>query len=81
MAYHIGASGLVYGLASFLIFYGFIRQEFVSLLISILILLIYGGIFYGVLPGNPLVSWESHLAGALVGCYTAFNLAQKRKHG
>ncbi|MCW5912191.1 MAG: rhomboid family intramembrane serine protease [Cyclobacteriaceae bacterium] len=80
-SYHIGASGLVYGLAAFLIFYGFLRQEFMSLLISMIIFLVYGGIFYGVLPGDPLISWESHLAGALVGIYTAFNLAQKRKYG
>ena len=80
-AYHIGASGLVYGLAAFLIFYGFIRQEFMSMLISIVILLIYGGLFYGIFPDDPFISWESHLAGALVGTYTAFNLAQKRKHG
>lgn len=78
---HIGASGLIYGLAAFLIFYGFIRQEFMSMLISIIILLVYGGLFYGIFPGDPFISWESHLAGALVGIYTAFNLAQKRKHG
>jgi membrane associated rhomboid family serine protease len=81
VSYHIGASGLIYGLAAFLIFYGFIRQEFMSMLISIVILVIYGGLFYGVFPGDPYISWESHLAGALVGTYTAFNLAQKRKHG
>lgn len=81
VAYHIGASGLVYGLTAFLIFYGLLRQDFTSLLISIGIFMIYGGIFYGVLPIDPLVSWESHLAGVLVGSYTAFNLAQKRKYG
>lgn len=77
-SYHIGASGIIYGLAAFLIFYGIIRQDFISLLISILIFLVYGGIFYGVIPADPRVSWESHLAGALVGVLTAFNLADKR---
>ncbi|MBX2898907.1 MAG: rhomboid family intramembrane serine protease [Cyclobacteriaceae bacterium] len=80
-SYHIGASGLVYGLAAFLIFYGVIRQEFMSLLISVIIFMIYGGIFYGMLPSDPQISWESHLAGVLVGTFTAFNLGQKRKHG
>lgn len=78
VSYHIGASGLIYGLSAFLIMFGLLRKDFVSLLISILILLLYGGIFYGVLPTDPHVSWESHLAGALVGTVTAFNLAKKR---
>ena len=78
-SYHIGASGLIYSLASFLIFFGFLRQDFLSLLISIAVIIAYGGIFYGVLPIDPLVSWESHLAGALVGAVTAFNLADKKR--
>jgi membrane associated rhomboid family serine protease len=76
---HIGASGLIYGLASFLIFFGLIRQDFWSLLISVVVIISYGGIFYGVLPSDPHVSWESHLAGTLVGGVTAFNLAGKKK--
>jgi membrane associated rhomboid family serine protease len=79
ISYHIGASGLIYGIASFLIFFGLLRQDFISLLISIGVVIAYGGIFYGVLPTDPRVSWESHLAGALVGCVTAFNLADKKR--
>ena len=78
LSYHIGASGLVYGLSAFLIVFGLLRKNFVSLLISLVIILFYGGIFYGVLPLDPHISWESHLAGALVGTVTAFNLAQKK---
>ena len=78
-SYHIGASGLIYGLAAFLICYGFLRQEFVALIVSACILFIYGGIFVaGVLPMDPQISWESHLGGALIGAVTAFNLSQKR---
>jgi membrane associated rhomboid family serine protease len=78
-SYHIGASGLIYGLAAFLISYGFLKQEIVALIISGSILFIYGGVFLaGVLPADPRISWESHLAGALVGVVTAFNLSQKR---
>ena len=79
VSYHIGASGLIYGLAAFLIFFGLLRKDFVSLLISIIVILLYGGIFYGVLPMDSHVSWESHLAGASVGTFTAFNLSSKRK--
>lgn len=78
VSYHIGASGLIYGLSAFLIFYGLLRRDFVSFLISIGVILMYGGIFYGVLPTDPYISWESHLAGALVGTATAFNLSRKR---
>lgn len=81
MSYHIGASGLIYGLSSFLIFYGLLRKDFLSLLISIGVIIAYGGIFYGILPTDPRISWESHLAGAIVGMVTAFNLRNRQKVG
>ena len=70
-SYHIGASGLVYGLASFLIFLGLFRRDFVSLLIAAVVLFIYGSIFYGILPTGGNVSWESHLFGAIMGAIMA----------
>jgi membrane associated rhomboid family serine protease len=79
VSYHIGASGLIYGLSAFLIFFGFLRKDFMSLLISIVVIIFYGGIFYGVLPLDERISWESHLAGALVGTITAFDLANKKR--
>lgn len=78
-ANHIGASGVVYSLAFFLIFFGFFRRDFLSLLISVLTLFLYGGVFYGVLPTDPRVSWESHFAGALVGITSAVTFSTKRK--
>lgn len=77
-SFHIGASGLIYGLSAFLIFFGLLRKDFMSLLISIVTMLAYGGIFYGVLPTDPQISWESHLAGAVVGTVTAFQLKDKK---
>jgi len=76
---HIGASGLVYSLAFFLIFFGLFRRDFLSMLISVLTLLLYGGVFYGVLPTDPRISWESHFAGALVGITSAVTFSTKRK--
>ena len=73
---HIGASGLVYGLAAFLIFFGIFRKDFKSIVISITIILLYGGLVYGIFPNQPGVSWESHLMGALVGLTTASQLAK-----
>ncbi|MCH8515753.1 MAG: rhomboid family intramembrane serine protease [Cyclobacteriaceae bacterium] len=77
---HLGASGIVYGLASFLIFAGFFRRKFKLMLLSVVVLFFYGGIFYGVLPGSPQVSWESHLMGAVVGFWAAQNTGIKKKY-
>lgn len=77
-ANHIGASGLVYGLAFFLMFFGIFRRDFLSLSISVIVLLLYGGVFYGILPSDPRVSWESHFAGALVGISTAITFARQK---
>jgi len=77
-ANHIGASGVVYAIAFFLIFFGFFRRDFVSIIISVVVMLLYGGIFYGVLPTDPHVSWESHFAGALVGIGSAITFSGKK---
>ncbi len=77
--YHIGASGLVYALASFLIFFGLFRRRFRSILISIAILVVYGGLVYGLLPQNTYVSWESHLMGFIVGMGSAYTMSKISK--
>jgi len=71
-SFHIGASGIIYGIASFLFFSGLVRTEFRSLIISIGIVIVYGGLVWGVLPSIPGISWEMHLSGALVGAASAF---------
>ncbi len=76
---HIGASGVVYALAFFLIFFGIFYRDFRSLTITIIVFILYGGVFYGILPSDPLVSWESHLAGALVGIASAVTLAKRKR--
>lgn len=75
---HIGASGIVYGIAFFLIFFGIFRRDFTSILISVVVVLMYGGVIYGVIPTDPRISWESHLGGALVGIYTAIDFSSKK---
>lgn len=71
-AYHIGASGLVYGLVAFLFFSGVFRRDTRSLAISLVVIFIYGGMVQGLFPGNENISWESHLLGALAGAFCAF---------
>lgn len=66
-AYHIGASGLIYGFASFLFISGIIRKNINLLAISLLVVFLYGGLVWGLFPFDYKISWESHLFGALTG--------------
>ena len=70
--YHIGASGLAYGFVCFIFFSGIFRWDKRLLRPSIVVLLFYGGMIGGVLPGQPHISWESHALGSLAGIVTAF---------
>lgn len=70
--YHIGASGIVYALASFLILFGFFSRNFKTVVISLVVTIAYGGLVFGIMPMNQGISWESHLMGAVVGGVSAF---------
>ncbi|MEM6269971.1 MAG: rhomboid family intramembrane serine protease [Bacteroidota bacterium] len=69
---HIGASGIVYALAGFLFFSGVFRRETRSIALSLVIAFFYGGMVWGVLPGQEGISWESHLFGLVAGAVCAF---------
>ena len=71
-AYHIGASGLIYGFASFIFFSGLFRREFKALILAVLIALVYGGIIWGIFPGQASISWQAHFFGALVGSLCSY---------
>jgi len=67
-SWHIGASGLVYGVASFLFFSGIIRRHFRLIALSLLIVFLYGSMVWGIFPGiYKNVSWESHMLGFFSG--------------
>jgi membrane associated rhomboid family serine protease len=76
--FHLGASGVVYGLAFFLFFSGFIRKIPRLTMVSFLLIFLYGSMVWGVFPFDPTVSWEGHLYGALAGIILAYAL---RKQG
>ena len=69
---HIGASGLVYGLAAFLLTSGILRRERSLMALSMLVIFVYGGMIWGVLPIREGDSWEGHLFGAVAGVAAAF---------
>lgn len=69
---HIGASGVVYGLISFIFWNGVFRRNMKSIVLALIILMLYSGMFLGILPNQPGISWESHLIGAIVGILVSF---------
>ena len=71
-AWHIGASGIVYGLASFLFVSGIIRRHIPLMALSLLVAFVYGEMVWGIFPGFRLeISWESHMLGAAAGVIMA----------
>lgn len=70
-SYHIGASGVVYGLATFMFVSGAIKKNISLAAFSLVVVFLYGNIIWGVLPVLPHVSWESHLLGAIAGIFMA----------
>jgi len=71
-AWHIGASGLIYGFASFLFFSGIIRKYFRLVALSLLIVFLYGSMVWGIFPNiYREVSWESHMLGFISGIVLA----------
>ena len=76
-AYHIGASGLAFGMLFFVFTIGVYRWERRTIAISLLVFFLYGSMISGVLPGAPNVSFESHLSGALIGIVLAFLLRNR----
>lgn len=70
--YHIGASGLIYVLVSFIFFKGIQTQYYRLVALSLAVIVIYGGLVWYVFPspetlGEKSISWEGHLAGLITG--------------
>ena len=73
----IGASGLIYGLAAYLITAAWTTRDVRSAVVALIVVFFYGGIVWGLLPTQPGVSWEGHLSGAGAGFLVA-RLAGRR---
>ena len=70
--YHIGASGVVYGLAAFIFFSGLFRRDNRMIAISLIVAFLYGSMVWGILPIRERVSWEGHLWGGISGLALAW---------
>ena len=66
-SYHIGMSGVIYGLFGFLFLSGFLRKNYRLTGLSLLIVFLYGSMIWGIFPSEDRISWESHLFGLLAG--------------
>ncbi len=64
---HIGASGLAHGLMFYLFVQGLLRRDRPAVATSMIAFFMYGGMLLSVLPGDPSISWEAHLFGAISG--------------
>ncbi len=76
---HIGASLLVFGYFGLLVTRGFLERQVPSLLLSVAVLALYGGILRGVIPAADGVSWEGHLCGLLSGLLAARLLLKRNR--
>jgi membrane associated rhomboid family serine protease len=69
---HIGASGWIFGLWSLSIAMALFDRRVKNIIIALVVVFLYGGMIYGVLPSDPRVSFEAHIAGVIAGVMCAF---------
>lgn len=71
-SFHIGASGVIYGMVSLVFWNGIFRRNVKSIILALIILMMYSGLFEGIVPGKVGISWEGHLSGAVAGIILAW---------
>lgn len=76
-SYHIGLSGVIYGLFGFLLFTGFLKKQNQLLAISFMVIFVYGSMVWGIFPEKREISWEGHMGGFITGVALAFIYRKK----
>ena len=76
---HVGASGLIFGFFGFLLARAYFERSLAAIALAIVVFLLYGGIIWGVLPGQDGISWLGHLFGFIGGILAAYWLAKRRR--
>jgi membrane associated rhomboid family serine protease len=71
-SFHVGASGVIYGLAAFVFWTGIFRRNLKSIALALIVAFYYGSMIWGILPGQEGISWQGHLLGGLAGVLAAF---------
>ena len=81
---HIGASGIIYAMASFIFFSGVISKNKNLAALSLIVIFIYGGLFWGLFPTHQEISWEGHLSGFISGMFLSWSfkgeLPERKKY-
>jgi len=80
-SYHVGVSGVIYGLAGFLFVSGIIRKHLGLMAISFLVAFQYGSMIWGIFPIEDRVSWESHFSGLITGVALALFFRKRGPKG
>ncbi len=75
-SYHIGISGVIYGLVAFLFLKGIVARHFRLIALSLLVVFLYGSLIWGTLPLKDEISWEGHLSGFLSGIFLALRFRE-----
>jgi membrane associated rhomboid family serine protease len=76
-AYHIGASGLTFGVMFFLFVVGALRWDKRAIALSMIVFFLYGSMIWGIFPLEPGISFESHFFGAVIGVVMAIVLKNR----
>jgi membrane associated rhomboid family serine protease len=76
-AYHIGASGLTFGMMFFVFTIGILRWDRRAIALSLVVFFLYGSMVWGIFPQDPGVSFEAHFFGAAIGVALAFLLRHR----
>jgi len=78
-SFHVGLSGVIFGYFSFIVWGALVEKTMVSLVAASLVLFLYGGLLWGMIPQLGFISWESHLMGFIAGILVARYRKTKRR--
>jgi len=79
-AYHVGSSGMVYALTTYIFFTGFLVANYSLVALSFLVIFLHTGFLWGMFPLQQDISWETHLGGFITGLLSSVLFLKKIKN-